>query len=340
MMILPKERSIYANLNTSFTSFDELVADLQERALSGFVRLSFPGYQGVLFLVAGKLISALEEAGDSRTVGAAAAISIAERAAVKGRALDVDTGAAEVVALMARVIEARPLYKDLTSSFTSLERLFTKLQQDALTGYVEVILSGDAGIAMILFEDGEPIESVFSSASGSLTGFEARSAVVQSVGALGGTFNVYRVAGESEPALPAAAVRVDPIVDSLPLLAFWSEVCAGIETVADGLGAAGKFQIALREVLVSRANTYPFLDPFAADFEYKDKLILFEGALPAEFSRALGDCLGDTVAKLAFQLKRVDFEERVRAQLVDASEKHAAVIERWSLSDDVREFVA
>lgn len=337
-MILPKDRSVYANLSTSFTWFSELLVDQQERGLSGFIRLSFPGYHGVLFLVAGKLINALEERGDGRLVGDAAAAAISHKAAEKGGRVDVDEASGEAVALVARVLDAQPLYKDLTSSFTSLERLFAKLQQDALTGYVEIILPGDGGNAMVLFQDGEPIESVFSSATEVLTGFDARSAVVQSVAALGGTFNVYRVPGEGGPALAAPAVA--PAGDSSPLLAFWSEVCAGIERVADSLGTLGKFRMALREVLVSRANTYPFLDPFAAEFEYKDGTILFDGPLPAEFSKALGACLGDTVAKLAFQLKRADFEDRVRTELEGTSERHAAVIERWSLAEDVREFVA
>ncbi len=336
-MILPKERSVYANLNTSFTSFSELLTDQQERRLSGFVRLTFPGYQGALFLVDGQVINALEEFGDERTVGGVAAAAIAEKANGKRGTLDVETAAGEIVELVARVLDARPLYKDLTSAFTSLERLFTKLQQDALTGYVEIILPGDGGTAMVLLQNGDAVESVFSSATESLTGFDARAAVVQFVAALGGTFNVYRVPGENEPGLPAPLA---PISDSSPLLGFWAEVCSGIEMVAERLGGPGKFPLALREVLVSRADTYPFLDPFAAEFEYKDQTIVFEGPLPAEFSKALGACLGDTIAKLAFQLKRADFEDQVRIQLAGTSQKHAAVIERWSLAEDVREFVA
>ncbi|MEO6398119.1 MAG: hypothetical protein ABIP13_06590 [Tepidiformaceae bacterium] len=338
-MILPKERSVYANLNTSFTSFGELLADQQERGLSGFVRLSFPGYQGVLFLVRGALINALEECGDERMVGSGAAEAIAAKSVNKNGTLDVDAAPPEVVELVAQVLDARPLYKDLTSSFTSLERLFTKLQQDALTGYVEIILSGGAGTAMVLLRGGEPIESVFSSPTESLTGVSARSEVVQSVATLGGTFNVYRVPDSQEP-ITETAVPVGAGADTSPLLAFWSEVCAGIEAAADEVGASGKFRTALREVLVSRANTYPFLDPFAAEFEYKDQTIYFEGPLPAEFSKALGACLGDTVAKLAFQLKRADFEEKVRIRLAGTSEKHGAVIARWQLAEDVREFVA
>ena len=107
-MILPKERSVYANLNTSFTSFGELLADQQERGLSGFVRLSFPGYQGVLFLVGGKLINALEEYGDARTVGSVAAAAITAKSMNKAVTLDVDAAPGEVVQLLAQVLDARP----------------------------------------------------------------------------------------------------------------------------------------------------------------------------------------------------------------------------------------
>jgi DNA-directed RNA polymerase sigma subunit (sigma70/sigma32) len=93
-------------------------------------------------------------------------------------------------------------------------------------------------------------------------------------------------------------------------------------------------------VLVSRAVTYPFLDPFAAEFSYAGGHITFDHPLPDDFSKALSDCLSDTVSKLAFQLKRADLENKVRTRLGGLSEKHAAVIDRFGLRDDIQEFVA
>jgi hypothetical protein len=98
--------------------------------------------------------------------------------------------------------------------------------------------------------------------------------------------------------------------------------------------------LAFKEVLVSRAVTYPFLDPFAAEFSYAGGHITFEHPLPDDFSKALSDCLSDAIAKLAFQLKRADLEAKVRAKLGGISEKHAAVIDRFALKDDIQEFVA
>ncbi|MBA4180737.1 MAG: hypothetical protein C0506_09135 [Anaerolinea sp.] len=336
-MILPKDRTLFANLSTSFTGFGDLLQELASNSHSGFVRVSFPEYEGALFLLGGEVVHALEETSNGhRATGQGAGASIRARAAEKNGLINVDAASAEVVWLIAQVLDAEPLYKDLTSSFTSLERLFTKLQQDALTGFVEISLAGGAGAAMVLFQAGNPVESVFTSPEESLTGLDARAAVVHSVNTVGGTFNVFRARVRQDAPAPGAR----PLGDSRALLQFWSEVCAAIEEVADGLSSQGRFRMALREVLVSRANTYPFLDPFAAEFDYKDGTISFDGPVPGDFSKALGACLGDTVAKLAFQLKRADLENRVRAKLAGASERHAAVIQRWDLADDIREFVA
>ena len=124
------------------------------------------------------------------------------------------------------------------------------------------------------------------------------------------------------------------------LVAFWEEVISRVEATADGLSKPGRFLLAFKEVLVSRAVTYPFLDPFAAEFSYAGGHISFEQPLPDDFSKALGDCLSDTVSKLAFQLKRADLEAKVRARLEGISEKHAAVIDRFSLREEVQEFVS
>jgi len=124
------------------------------------------------------------------------------------------------------------------------------------------------------------------------------------------------------------------------LLAFWDDVISITESTVDGFAKPGRFLMAFREVLVSRAVTYPFLDPFAAEFSYAGGHISFDHPLPDDFNKALGDCLSDAVSKLAFQFKRADLETRVRSRLDGISEKHAAIIDRFGLRDDVQEFVA
>jgi hypothetical protein len=321
-MMFPKDRTIYANLNTSFTSFEALLADLRARKLTGYVELVFAGYTGTLLVSQGEIVNACEETATGRLTGAPAVRAICARAAEKDGIVNVFSAFPDVVLL--------------------LDRLIAKLRTDGLTGYVEVQVSDGAGTGVIYLSGGEPVESVLSTPADFIAGQEALNTIVQMVGASGGSFNVFVEAEPvpGAPASPPAASGPAQETHREALLAFWDEVLAGVEAVADGLSRPGRFAMAFKEVLVSRAVTYPFLDPFAAEFEYTGSHIQFDGALPDDFSKALGDCLSDTVSKLAFQLKRSDLEQRVRARLEGLSEKHAPVVDRFGLRDDFIELVA
>lgn len=341
-MMFPKDRTIYASLNTSFTSFEALLADLQARRLTGYVELAFPGYTGTLLVSEGEIVNACEETAAQRLTGGPAVRAICSRAAEKDGTVNVYSAFPDVVLLLHRLMDSRPLYKDLTSAFTSLDRLIAKLRADGLTGYVEVQVSDGEGTGVIYLSAGEPVESVLSTRSEFVIGQDALNAIVQLVSTAGGSFNVFVEAAPMAGATPAHSTAQGPAQESHreALLAFWDEVLAGVEAVADGLSRPGRFLLAFKEVLVSRAVTYPFLDPFAAEFAFTAGHIEFDGPLPDDFSSALGDCLSDTVSKLAFQLKRSDLEQRVRARLEGLSEKHAPVVDRFGLRDDFIELVA
>ncbi|HQW50414.1 MAG TPA: hypothetical protein PL082_00040 [Tepidiformaceae bacterium] len=343
-MMFPKDRTVYSSLNTSFTSFEALLADLQARHHTGYVEVTFPGYTGTLLMSEGEVVNACELTADARLTGAPAVRAIATRATERDGTVNVWSAFPDVVLLLHRLMDSRPLYRDLTSAFTSLDRLIAKLRGDGLTGYVEVHVTGNQGVGVVYLSGGEPVESVFSTAGGIISGQEALDTIVQTVNTIGGSFNVFvepsagAAAAPEQPAPAAAAPAQDTHRE--PLLAFWGEVLATVESVADSYAKPGRFHLALKEVLVSRAVTYPFLDPFAAEFEYAAGAIEFHGQLPDDFNKALGDCLSDTVSKLAFQLKRSDLEEKVRARLAAVSEKHAAVVDRFNLREDFLELVA
>ncbi len=339
-MLFPKDRTIYANLNTSFTAFDALLADLAFKRTTGHVDVTFPGYQGALLLSNGEIVQAVEMVDGEKVTGPGAAHHIIARAAEKNGSITVFALAPEIVALIQRVIDARPLYRDLTSAFTSLERLIAKLRGDGLTGYVEVSVGEGQGMGIIFLSAGDPVECVFQGSGEAITGNQALETIIQSVTNVGGSFNVFVEAGAPAAAATAPASAPHDTAFRDELISFWEDVLSRTEKLADGLSKTGRFLMAFKEVLVSRAATYPFLDPFAADFQYANGHITFEGPLPDDLSKALGDCLSDTVAKLAFQLKRADFESRVRRQLAGVSEAHAAVIDRLGPGDDVQEWVA
>ena len=338
-MMFPKDRTLYANLNTSFTSFEALLTDLQERKLTGYVEVTASGYTGTLLLSEGEIVNAQELTGDRRIAGPAAARGVTERALAKDGKINVYSAFPDVVLLLHRLMDSRPLYRDLTSAFTSLDRLIAKLRSDGLTGYVEVHVAEGEAAGVIYLAGGEPVESVFSDGTTMTNGQDALNSIVQAVNVSGGSFNVFVEAGQQAVAgVPAQSPAQEGY--RAELVAFWAEVLARAEATVDSVSKPGRFAMAFKEVLVSRAVTYPFLDPFAAEFAYAGGHISFEHPLPDDFSKALGDCLSDTVSKLAFQLKRADLEARVRSRLEGLSEKHAAVIDRFALREDIQEFVA
>jgi hypothetical protein len=339
-MMFPKDRVVYSNLNTSFTAFDALVEDCRARKLTGYIELTFPDYTGTLILSEGEVLNGAVSTPAHTLSGPPAIRDIAERATARDGTITVSVAFPDVVLLVHRLMESRPLYKDLTSAFTSLERLIAKLRGDAITGYVEVQVANEAGVGIIYLQEGDPIESVFAAPQvPMISGQDALNAIVAAVNAGGGTFNVFIEA--SAPAtigLPRQAPQ--PQAYRQDLIAFWADVLHRVEQYVDGVSKPGRFALALREVLVNRAANYPFLDPFAADFGYSSGTIEFHGPLPEDFSKALSDCLGDTLSRLAFQLKRADLETRVRAALEGVTERHAAVVDRFGLREEFEEFVA
>lgn len=338
-MMFPRDRAVYANLSTSFTDFDALVADLATRGTTGYLRLAIPGYEGVLFFVEGVVVNAFEQGEHGQVTGRNAGRSIAERVKEKNGTLWVYQLTPELVNLLVNAVDGEVLYRDLSTSFTSLDKLVTKMRSEGLSGYIEVILAGDVGTGMIFLKDGEPVEALLFSETQSLTGRNAVETIVQSAGSVGGSFNVVRARAAAGAVAPAVVMRSQAAPNEV--LAIWEEVIKGVETVVDRFAKKdGRFLLAFREVLVARAQTYPFLDPFAGDFEYKNGKLRFDGPIPEDLSHGLGDCLADAIAKLAFQLRRADLETRIREELSEIAEKHADVIARLELGPAIQEFVA
>lgn len=351
-MLFPKDRPIYTNLSTSFTDVEALLADLAARKLDGCVEVVFPGYCGVLLMTSGEVTSAVEERGSNRLTGGEATHDIVHQAKEKAGSLSVYALTPEMLWLTLSTVDGEVLYRDLTSSFTNLERLIAKLADDGLSGYVEIVFEAELGTAIVFIQGGRTVACVLYADGQSAAGPEVYESVLRQCQSSAASFNVYRsrqtplpvpeAEAEAEP--PPADAPETPILSGEALrgqvLAVWAEVLACVESIADGLSRPGKFTSAWKEVLVARALTYPFLDPFAAEFEYREGAIRFDGPLPANFSRGLGDCVTDTVSRLAFQLRRADLESRVRAALARFAERNAAVIEQLQLADDLQELVA
>ena len=342
VMMFPKDRPVYENLNTSFIHFEELLTDLAARRFTGFVRVAFRGYEGVLFVSAGEVLNAVVERDQRTASGETAMAEIVHQARERGGSISVYELAALLLDLLARLVDSETVYRDLTTSFTSPDRLIDKLQSEGHTGYVEATLGEGRGYGMIFFEQGEAVEAVLSDDKESVSGPTIVDAIIQAANSVGASFNVFRaprVATPAPPSVPgisgpavATVAPAAPAMSTADIVILWQEVLAATEQVVDGFSSKGRFLTAFKEALVEHASTYPFLDPFAAEFEYRDGQVIFHGPLPADFSQGLGACLEDAVNRLSFALRRSDLETKIRSAITALGEGHAALAERSGLA--------
>jgi hypothetical protein len=117
------------------------------------------------------------------------------------------------------------------------------------------------------------------------------------------------------------------------LMQLMSQVVAAVERGMTVAGRGSSFPTALRAGLLAVTERYPFLDPFAAEFEYQDKEIVFVGtAQPGEFASGLTEALRQMVEDLIFSSNgRV--RDYIAEELRKVEREQAADIRRFNLGN-------
>jgi len=294
-MIFPKRDSVYQNLNTSFTNFEELLVDLKENSFTGVCQVSFWEYEGVLLLDNGTIVNAVEEINGKKVSGQDAVKRVITKAKEKDGTISVFSLKGEMITMLASVVKSEVIFENLSSDFTSLEALITKLQSEDHTGYIEVSFLGDQQTSIIFLLAGRVVETILSNRGEEISGANVLPRVIDFASSTGATFSVYKAAIED-----ALSESEDIMVSfDLPqLLEVWGAIIGAVESASDGLLGEGIFLNTFKETLVAKADNYPFLDPFAAKFSYKDGKVDFSGEVQKNFSQGIGDGLNETVGTL------------------------------------------
>jgi hypothetical protein len=329
-MFLPKVHALYENLNTSFTNVGEMVLDLQANSVTGYVQVSFRDYEGILFLINGSIVNAIEETEGKRKIGQDAMINVSARAKTRDGIISVYSLSREMVNMLSGVVESEIIHKNLSTEYTSLEKLITNLQDEGHTGYIEVNFKGDRGSGIIFLQAGEPIENILSIGDEVVSGSEILSRIVQAASNFDATFNVYKAAVEEAF---AEGTEIMGGFDLPRLLEAWGEIINTAERVINGLSEEGHFLNVFKDTQIEKADEYPFLNPFDNEFEYKDGLVAFYGESVTNLSRGLGECLGAAVSKLAVESPGVDLSGLIRTELAPVMEKHAEIIKVFNLEE-------
>jgi len=329
-MIFPKGEIVHKNLSTSYTNLNGLLLSLKSEDFSGYVKIGFLDYEAVLFMDSGDIINAIEHSGDKKRFGQRAISSILSKAKEQDGMINVYQLSPEMVTVLASTLKREILYKDLSTDFTSLQRLIRKLGEARHTGYIEIALKSGRGTGVIFFQEGEPLETILTAEDGNLiSGKNILTKIIEEAQGAGAVFNVYRA---NLPSSSDHMIEIGEGGDLGDLLRVLQDTLSTIETVVDGLIKKGIFSSELRRALVKKSNEYPFLDPFAAEFRYKDGKIVFTGKTDIhELTRGLGECLGLTIEALSSQFSKKEILHQVKGEMDQIKADFGKEIKRFNL---------
>jgi hypothetical protein len=329
-MIFPKGEVVHKNLSTSYTNLNGLLLSLKSEGFSGYVRIGFLDYEAVLFMDTGDVINAVEQIGDTKRFGQRAISNIISKAKEQDGMINVYQLSPEMVTVLASTVKREILYKDLSTDFTSLERLIEKLGEERHTGYIEIALRNAKGSGVIFFQEGEPIETILTQDDGNLiSGTSLLDRVLEEAQGAGAAFNVYSAD------LSASSEQMGEIGeggDLQNLLKVLGDTISTIETVVDGSIRKGVFSSELRRALVKKSNEYPFLDPFAAEFRYEDGKVVFTGKTDIrQLTRGLGECLGLTIEALSHSFSKKEILGQVKREMDQIKADFGKEIKKFNL---------
>ncbi len=294
-MKLPRGILVHENLNTAYTNFDQLLEDLIRNQFSGYVALSSWKYSGIILMDSGNLVSAVEELEGVRRTGPATLERVRARAKEKDVMVNVHGLDRKLVALVAGTTQSTPLYEKLSTDLTGLDRLISSLQKEKLTGHVEIELQ-DQSSGIIFLENGASIAAFYSVNGTTTVGVSAQENLEQA-SRNGAIFNVYR----ADPANSNREGFVKP-----ELIEAWQTILVLMEDAVDKATAPGNFRIAFKQGCLDHVDEFPFLDPFAGRFTFKDGSIHMYGRVSdAQLNGGLSRALVSSASYLEDRALRV-----------------------------------
>lgn len=331
-MIYPKGNAVYENLNTSFTNFQELLADLKSNNFTGSVQVSFWEYEGNIFIDNGNVVNAVEEIDGNRETGKTAVEQVTQKAQEKGGSIGVFRLKADMVTLLASVVQSEIRYRDLSTDFTSAEGLINKLRSEDHTGFVEVEITDGSQKSYIFFLSGEIIDSLITSGGDEISGSNVLRRIIDAASTQGATFNVYQSAIE-ESFAEGEEIRLS---SQFPhILDVWGDVLEAAERAVGSVLDNKVFLNVFKESLIDHAVEYPFLDPFAAKFRYENGEITYTDEPEKELSPGLGICLQDAIHRLEDEYPQKKIRPRVQQRISEVKQERAEEILRLGIDEDI-----
>jgi hypothetical protein len=346
-MILPKGEVLHRHLSTAYTDFAALLSTLKTGDFSGIIEIEFPENKGSIFVDSGEVINAEARVGNDsqRVVGQEAIQAVLNLSNRKDGVINVHRLAPERVAIVASNLQDEILFKGLSTDFTRLDKLLLKLREDKHNGFIEVLTKEQQVMGVLFLEGGEPVEMFTTPESGpSVFGRKSIPIFVENAIKQGAILDVYKSkgnkilkkgrteAGETRETRQTEEKKlVGPGQDLKELMPILQEIISQAEGLVEGSsGRRGLFHKIFKESLIEKSEEFPFLDPFAGEFEYREGTIRFNGEAGAkDFATGIVEGLVSALSRLEKELpKDKILPLKLKAGIESSVERHGEALKR------------
>lgn len=332
MDIVPRGEPVVTGLNSYYLKIKQLLEHYQGEIGSGGIFFTASSGKGVVFFDQDEILSGYFQNRSEELSGPTAIEYLLDLPGHVNFSVSVYAIDPEDVYFWTSISSATIVYDNLSSEFTDIKALLRKLADERLTGYIDVTINNGDDRGMLFFQNGRIAGDSYSWTAE--PDDEARHLLMEKTKSEGGVFRVYRIDPSQVAATVAAAASVPdeppappsepaPKEDVLPLLATLLYV---LERIVD----ANKkikvpFSTLLKKKFIEKADRYSFLDPFAAEFEYKDRRVHYHGDEAPELLIA---AVTTSVSEMA---REFGLHPALLKMLTPWFEKFADQIERYNI---------
>ena len=326
MIIIPKEKPVVEKLNSYYLKLDRLLEHYRGELDSGCIYFYAPVAEAAIFFDDENLLNGFYEDQKRQEHGQKAIDRIFKKTSQISFSVSVYRIQPDRLYFWANLANSKILYSDLSSEFADLEGLIKKMENEKLTGYIDVRLNPDGDQELLFFHNGLLLGGSSSNSQGRVDrSAEYRDDLIKRSREQGGTFNVHKTdlaaqnlseqASSEEPvgktkAAPAkeasrkkekAALRAGSKPDSERVVQMLQDMLGTLEKVVrDSKKVRSDFDTLLNRKFMEKVSRYEFLDPFAGEFKYGKGKLSFTGSAPlsqlvegvVECSRELASDLG------------------------------------------------
>jgi hypothetical protein len=325
MVIVPKEKAVIENLNSYYLDIKKLFEHYQGDLGSGAIHFKSPSSECAVFFDKDELLTGTFKDKRGEVVGKQAIESLSEALVRENFAVNIYEIDPEKVYFWANIPNAERIYNNLSTEFTDLEGLIKKMSSEKLTGYIDVSINNGKEGGLIFFSNGEINGGSYSWGEGEVNhSKEAQQLLIEKTKKSGGTFDVSRISLPNgvmvSQSRGVGRERLSDVLSTLEeLLVIFERI------VEDNKGIKADFNTLLKRKFVDKAEEFGFLDPFAAEFEYVDQKVQFNGnASNEELAKGVTESLKELAEELGIL-------PQFRDESNNWSEAHARELERLGI---------